>query len=289
MELPATTWQVGEETLDISRGILVGVVNVTPDSFSDGGDHLDPVAAVAAGKHMVAAGAAVIDVGGESSRPGAVVVPLAEELRRVLPVVAALAEANVRVSIDTTKPEVASAAIEAGARVVNDISGFSSPKMIDVAASSHVGTVVMHMQGTPRTMQVNPTYGDVVSEVSAFLVSSAQRLISAGSNPDSIALDPGIGFGKGPFHNLELLNRLSEIAALGHPILIGTSRKSTLRILTGESDPKRRDGHTAITTALAFERGARIFRVHDVPASRDALRIAAAIVAPHTWEEWQQD
>jgi dihydropteroate synthase len=289
VDSPATEWVVGSETLDISRGILMGVLNVTPDSFSDGGDFLEPSVAIEAGERMIGQGATVIDVGGESSRPGATAVSQAEELRRVLPVVEALAAVGIIVSIDTTKPKVAEAAIEAGALIVNDISGFGSPDMVQVASSSNVGTVVMHMQGTPRTMQENPTYDDVVDEVRAFLDKRANQLATAGVREESIALDPGIGFGKSPFHNLELINRLTEISALGHPVLIGTSRKSTLRKLTGEADRKRRDGQTAITTALAFERGARIFRVHDVLASRDALRIVAAIVAPDTWEEWQQD
>lgn len=267
----------------------MGVVNVTPDSFSDGGDFIVPSAAIAAGHRMIGQGASVIDVGGESSRPGAAAVSQAEELRRVLPVVEALAGDGIIVSIDTTKPSVAAAAIEAGALIINDISGFGSPDMVEVASVSNVATVVMHMQGTPRTMQENPRYDDVVNEVVGFLDSKANQLVAAGVREDSVALDPGFGFGKSSFHNLELINRLSEISSLGYPVLIGTSRKSTLETLTGEADPKRRDGQTAITTALAFERGARIFRVHDVLASRDALRIVAAIVAPDTWEEWQQD
>ncbi|MEX1038775.1 MAG: dihydropteroate synthase, partial [Acidimicrobiia bacterium] len=172
---------------------------------------------------------------------------------------------------------------------INDVTGFRNPDMIDVAAVSGCGVVVMHMLGDPRTMQKEPRYNDVVHEVRAFLLGQAQRLVDGGVNPAAIAVDPGFGFGKTVRHNLELVNRLGEIAGSGYPVMLGASRKSTLRELTGEEDPKRRDGHTAVMTALGFDRGARIFRVHDVAQSRDALRIAAAIVSPQRWEEWQQD
>lgn len=267
----------------------MGILNVTPDSFSDGGDFLESSQAIAAGARMVSDGATVVDVGGESTRPGASEVSAVEEIDRVVPVVSALAGFGYRVSIDTTKPQVAAAAIEAGATVVNDVSGFRSPEMVELVASTGVAAVVMHMQGDPRTMQANPHYEDVVTEVAAFLVSRAEALVAAGIDSSSVAIDPGIGFGKTPRHNLELLNGLGAIASSAYPVVIGTSRKSTLKSITGEGDPKRRDGHTAVTTALAFERGARVFRVHDVGASRDALRIADAIVAPQAWEEWQLD
>ncbi len=284
-----TVWKIGQERIDISRGILMGVINVTPDSFSDGGDHLDTGRAIAAGGQMVSDGATLLDVGGESTRPGASEVSAAEEIDRVIPVVSALAGSGYRVSIDTTKPLVAGAAIEAGATVVNDVSGFRSMEMVKLVAAAGVAAVVMHMRGNPRTMQDDPDYDDVVSEVAGFLAGRAGVLAEAGTLPSSIAIDPGIGFGKTPRHNLELLNRMGEIAGLGYPVVIGTSRKSIFRSITGEGDPKRRDGHTAVSTALAFERGARVFRVHDVRSSRDALRIADAIVAPEAWEEWQLD
>lgn len=287
--MPSTSWRVGNEDLDLTDGLLMGVINVTPDSFSDGGDHLDPMSAVAAGLRMSDEGAAVIDVGGESTRPRAKAVGAEEEMGRVLPVVEALAGRGVRVSIDTSKPSVARAATAAGATVINDVTGFVDPEMISAAVESGASVVIMHMKGSPRTMQENPTYDDVVDEVSRFLSDRSDALVAAGVESETITVDPGIGFGKTVTHNLDLVSRLGEIVELGYPVVLGMSRKSTLKELTGEQDPKRRDGHTAVTTALGFERGARVFRVHDVAASRDALRIAAAIVEPRRWEEWQQD
>jgi dihydropteroate synthase len=268
---------------------LVGILNVTPDSFSDGGDYPDVDKAVAAGEAMVAEGATIIDVGGESTRPGAEAVPAGEETERVLPVIKGLVDRGVTVSIDTSKPEVAALAIASGASVINDVTGFRNPDMIDVAAGSRSGAVVMHMLGDPRTMQDEPQYDDVVGDVRAFLVGQALRLVDAGLDPSAVVVDPGFGFGKTTRHNLELVNRLGEIVTSGFPVMLGASRKSTLKTLTGEEDPKRRDGHTAVLTAIGFDRGARLFRVHDVGQSRDALRIAAAIVNPQRWEEWQQD
>lgn len=289
MTEPASKWKTGSGTVDVASGALVGILNVTPDSFSDGGEHDDPDEAIAAGLRMVADGARLVDVGGESTRPGAASVDADEELARVLPVLEGLVHHRVPVSIDTSKPEVAAAAISAGASVVNDVTGFRSPDMVRVVAESGVGVVILHMSGEPRTMQDEPWYDDVVQDVSRFLERQAETLIRAGVGPESIAVDPGIGFGKTAVHNLELIGRLSELCRLGYPVLIGTSRKSTLGKITGEADPRARDGHTAITTALAYERGARLFRVHNVAASRDALRIVGAIVAPHRWDEWQQD
>ncbi len=269
--------------------MLVGILNVTPDSFSDGGDYLDVDTAVAAGEAMVADGATIIDVGGESTRPGAGAVPAGEEAERVLPVVRALVDRGVTVSIDTSKPEVAALAIASGASVINDVTGFRDPDMIELAAVSRAGVIVMHMLGDPRTMQAEPRYNDVVDDVRAFVVGQALRLIDSGVDPSAVVVDPGFGFGKTTRHNLELVKRLGEIVASGFPVMLGASRKSTLAKLTGEEDPKRRDGQTAVLTAIGFDRGARLFRVHDVAQSRDALRIAAAIVNPETWEEWQQD
>lgn len=282
-------WQVGDELLDLTGGLLMGVVNVTPDSFSDGGDHLDPKAAVTAGLRMVDEGADLVDVGGESTRPGADSVDLEEELHRVLPVVEGLAARGVRVSVDTSKHQVARAAVDSGAVVINDVTGFTDPNMAKVAVETKAAVVMMHMKGRPRTMQENPSYEDVVVDVSRFLVENASALHRAGVERASIAVDPGIGFGKTVSHNLELVNRLGEIAGHGYPVVIGMSRKSTLERITGQAEPKLRDTQTAVTTALGYERGARIFRVHDVSSSRDALRIAAAIVEPRRWEEWQQD
>lgn len=282
-------WRIADDVLDLQGGVLLGVLNVTPDSFSDGGDYVDVVDAVEAGRRMRADGAHLVDVGGESARPGAVPVTADEELSRVVPVLEALAQFGVPTSIDTSKPVVARAGIEAGARVVNDVTGFRDGQMVEVVASTGAGVIVMHMLGEPRTMQEHPRYDDVVVEVGDFLRSQAEMLTEAGVEPDAIVVDPGFGFGKTSFHNLELINRLPELVELGYPVMLGTSRKSTLQQVTGVPRPKDRDGHTAITTALGYERGARVFRVHNVAASLDALRIAAAIVDPRTWEEWQQD
>jgi dihydropteroate synthase len=267
----------------------MGVLNVTPDSFSDGGLHFAETDAVAAAGAMVSQGADLIDVGGESSRPGAEPVDVAEELRRVVPVVERLAAEGVTVSVDTSKAPVADRAIAAGASVINDVTGAVSPAMAELLAESGVGVVIMHMQGTPRDMQVDPTYKEVVADVARWLSERAQSLVAAGVAADQIAIDPGIGFGKTLRHNLELLNRLSEISDLGFPVVLGTSRKSFLGKLTGIVDPMRRDEATAITTAMGYDRGARVFRVHDVARSRAALRVAAAIVAAQQWEEWSQD
>ena len=267
----------------------MGVINVTPDSFSDGGLHLDAAAAVAAGRKMIEQGADLLDIGGESTRPGAVAVPAVEELRRVMPVLEALVADGAVVSIDTSKPDVARTALEAGAEIVNDVSAAASPGMTDVLGESVAGVVLMHMKGTPRTMQSDPTYDDVVGEVAAFLGSKAQQVIDSGVSPESVAIDPGIGFGKTVTHNLELIDGLGKLAGLGFPVVLGTSRKSFLGRVAGIEDPTRRDGVTAVTTALGFERGARVFRVHDVVSSRAALSLAAAIVNPEQWDEWSQD
>ncbi|HEU5112472.1 MAG TPA: dihydropteroate synthase, partial [Acidimicrobiia bacterium] len=190
---------------------------------------------------------------------------------------------------DTSKPEVAHAAIGAGAEIVNDVTAAATEGMRDVVGESAAGVVLMHMKGTPRTMQRDPTYEDVVSEVVTFLRSKADEMIEAGVDRASIAIDPGIGFGKTVIHNLELIGRLEEIAKLGFPVVLGTSRKTFLGRVAGIEDPSRRDGVTAVTTALGFERGARVFRVHDVVSSRAALGLAAAIVDPQQWDEWSQD
>lgn len=284
----ASTWSVRGREMDLTAGVLVGVLNVTPDSFSDGGDHLDPQQAITAGIRMSEQGAGLVDVGGESTRPGAPEVPADEELRRVMPVVRGLVGAGVAVSIDTSKPEVAAAALEAGAMVVNDVRAAAAPGMIDLLSSTGAGVILMHMKGTPRTMQDHPHYDDVVSEVGAFLAERAGALEEAGVSPGAIAIDPGIGFGKTVGHNLALLDRLGELASRGRPLVLGTSRKSFLGAVTGVSDPRERDLSTSVTTALGFIRGARIFRVHDVVGSRDALRLAAAIVAGEQWHEWSQ-
>lgn len=271
-------WRVGETTIPLDRAVMVGILNVTPDSFSDGGSFEDPEAAVAHGIELSKAGAGIVDVGGESTRPGAVPVDEATELERVLPVVSTLVSEGVLVSIDTMKPRVAEAAIEAGARIVNDVGGLRNPEMIRLVADAGVGLVVMHMQGTPTTMQESPRYSDVVGEVSSFLQARAALAIEKGVDAERIVIDPGIGFGKTVEHNLRILARLSDLCEIGYPVMIGTSRKSFLGLITGTEAPERLDLATAVTVALAFERGARLFRVHDVSSSREATLVAGAIV-----------
>jgi dihydropteroate synthase len=263
----------------------MGVLNVTPDSFSDGGLYMDVDDAIAHARDMADQGAAIVDVGGESTRPGAQPVPEAEELERVVPVVERIAtgEGGPRVSIDTRKTGVAEAAIQAGARIVNDVSAFrASPEMAGLVAGSGADCCLMHMLGDdPRTMQDDPRYDDVVSEVKAFLDERLQFAVREGVPEEHVWLDPGIGFGKTVEHNLELIRRLDEIAAIGRPVVIGTSRKSFLGRITGRSERERVVATTA-ANVLAYERGARIFRVHDVAANVDALRVAAATV-PAPW------
>jgi dihydropteroate synthase len=282
-------WKLRSKSLDVSQGVIMGVINVTPDSFSDGGLHLDSVAAIAAARQMIEQGADVVDIGGESTRPGAEAVPAIEEIRRVLPVVETLVADGAVVSIDTSKPDVARAALVAGAEIVNDVTAAATPDMPGVLGEWGAGVVLMHMKGTPRTMQLDPSYDDVVGEVAEFLGSRAQQLIEAGVDPASIAIDPGIGFGKTVTHNLELIDELGKLAGMGFPVVLGTSRKTFLGRVAGIEDPTLRDGVTAVTTALGFERGARVFRVHDVASSRAALSLAAAIVNPQQWDEWSQD
>jgi dihydropteroate synthase len=261
---------------------VMGVVNVTPDSFSDGGLYLDPAAAVAHGRELEADGAAILDVGGQSTRPGAEPVGVAEELRRVIPVIERLkaARATATISVDTSKAKVAAAALAAGATFVNDVTALSDPQMAETVAAAGAQLALMHMQGEPRTMQNNPRYEDVVDDVKAFLAARLAEAVGAGIDEQRIVLDPGIGFGKALEHNLQLLNRLDELVALGRPVLIGTSRKSFIGTLTGHADPGDRLAGTIATNVIAFTRGATIFRVHDVRPVYDALLVAAATVAP---------
>src|SRR3954452_1854727 len=256
----------------------MGVINVTPDSFSDGGQFDDAAQAVEHGRRLVAAGAAIVDVGGESTRPGAEPVPLEQELARIVPVVSGLAPVQ-RVSIDTMKLPVAQAAVGAGASFVNDVSAFRhDPEMASFVADAGVDCCLMHMLGEPRTMQRDPRYADVVSDVKAFLAERMAFAVREGVPEDRIQLDPGIGFGKTLAHNLELLARLDELTDLGRPLVIGTSRKSFLGKLTGRDVTERVHG-TVATCVIALERGARVFRVHDVAAVSDALQVAAATFA----------
>ncbi len=259
----------------------MGIVNVTPDSFSDGGQFLDPESAVEHGLELAAQGAAILDVGGASTRPGAEPVPLADELRRAVPVVERLAEAGLRVSIDTTKHEVAAAALEAGATLVNDVSAFRfAPEIAGLVADAGADCCLVHMRGDPRTMQAEAQYEDVVGEVKAFLEERLAVAVDAGIAEERVWLDPGIGFAKTVEHNLELLRRLDEIVAIGRPVVIGTSRKSFLGKLAGGRAADERLPGTIATNVMALERGASVFRVHDVAPVADALAIAAATVGP---------
>jgi len=265
---------------------VMGIVNVTPDSFSDGGLYLDPAAAVAHGLELEAEGAAILDIGGESTRPGAEPVPAEVERERVVPVIEGLVAADVRaqISIDTSKAAVAAAALAAGATMVNDVTALrGDPEMAAVVEGAAADCCLMHMLGEPRTMQRDPTYEDVVSEVKRFLVQRLSVAVDAGVPEQRIVLDPGIGFGKTTAHNLELLRRLGELAAIGRPVLIGTSRKSFLGRLTGRPVDQRSAG-TIATNVLAYERGARVFRVHEVATVHDALTVAAATVRG-AWDE----
>jgi dihydropteroate synthase len=258
----------------------MGVLNVTPDSFSDGGEWFDGEAAIAHGRALIAEGAGILDVGGESTRPGAEPVGEDEELRRVVPVVEALAGTGAQVSVDTMKARVARAALDAGATYVNDVTAFrGDPAMAALVAERGCDCCLMHMLGEPRTMQRDPRYDDVVDDVKAFLASRAELAVRAGVAPERIQIDPGIGFGKTIDHNLQLLARLEEIVALGFPVVVGTSRKSFLGRLTGRDDPHARVPGTIATNVLALTRGARVFRVHDVAAVTDALKVAAATLA----------
>jgi dihydropteroate synthase len=256
---------------------IMGILNVTPDSFSDGGEWFDFGEAVEHGRALVAEGADILDVGGESTRPGAAPIAVDEELRRVVPVVSALRDVEAQLSVDTMKLAVAEAAVEAGATFVNDVTAFRhDPAIAGLVADRGCDCCLMHALGEPRTMQKDPRYGDVVDDVRAFLEQRVRFAVGEGVREERIVLDPGIGFGKTLDHNLELLRRLDEIVAIGFPVVIGTSRKSFLGRLTGRDDPHDRVAATLATTVLALERGAQIFRVHDVAPTKDALAVATA-------------
>jgi dihydropteroate synthase len=266
--------------LDLPERAVMGVVNVTPDSFSDGGRFLDPERAVAHARGLVAAGADLLDVGGESTRPGAEPVGPTEEVARVVPVIEALvADGAVPVSVDTSKAAVAAAALDAGARVVNDVTaGRGDPEMLGAVAAADAGFVAMHMLGEPRTMQDAPHYDDVVGEITAFLADRLERARDAGVRADALLADPGIGFGKTIAHNLELLARLDDLAAaLGVPIAVGASRKWFLGQLTETPVPDARDDATLATTVWSFVSGARVVRVHDVASTARIVRLLDVI------------
>jgi dihydropteroate synthase len=271
--------QCGRFQLDLGRPVVMGVLNVTPDSFSDGGRYCDVQAAAAHAEHMAADGAAIIDVGGESTRPGSAPVGEEEELRRVLPVIELLAATlGIPVSVDTRKPGVMRRAIEAGASLVNDVAALTAPGAAEAVAGSEAAVCLMHMQGEPGSMQDAPSYVDVVGEVRAFLRSRVAACVAAGIPRSRIAVDPGFGFGKTLEHNLMLLAGLPVLAADGLPVLAGLSRKRMIGVLTGRDGSDRLAGSLA-AAVIAAERGARIIRAHDVRETVDALRVVAAASA----------
>ncbi len=274
-------WHFRTQSFDLThRGLIMGVLNVTPDSFSDGGRFFDPSAAIARGLVMVQEGADILDIGGESTRPGATPVEAEEELRRILPVIRGLRkQSRIPISIDTMKARVAAAAVEAGADIINDISGLQhDPEMARVAAESEAGLVIMHLRGTPRTMQQEPEYTDVVAEVCGCLRSAGSAAISAGVAVDRLVFDPGIGFGKTMDHNLALLRALPSFQIYGRPVLLGVSRKSFIGRLLGNTDPLSREAPTIALTAWARQHGVRILRVHAVKENAQALRMMEAIL-----------
>lgn len=266
----------GNYTLDMSHPVVMGIVNATPDSFSDGGKYAAAELAIAHGMALVEEGANILDIGGESTRPGAEPVPLEEELRRVVPVIEGLVAAGVPISIDTYKPEVMRAAIAAGASIVNDVFALQQPGALEAVAESTAGVCLMHSQGTPQTMQLDPRYEDVVAEVAEFLRSRMEIASAAGIAKNRMVLDPGFGFGKRSVHNIALLHDLDVLGALGQPLLVGLSRKSVLGHLTGGDVDARL--HASLSAAvIAAMKGARILRVHDVKATVDALKILIAV------------
>jgi dihydropteroate synthase len=271
-------WRCGSRTISLARPVVMGILNVTPDSFSDGARYASLSAALARAEQMVGEGAAIIDVGGESTRPGADAVDAATEIARVVPVIERIvATLGVAVSVDTSKPEVMAAAAAAGACIVNDVRALRAPGAREWAAESRVGVCLMHMQGEPRTMQENPRYEDVVSEVAAFLLRERDACLAAGVQGDAIVFDPGIGFGKGPDHNFALLRNLARFAALPAPLLVGVSRKSFIGRILGRAVDERLYGGLGLA-ALAVSMGARILRTHDVGPTLDAVRMVSAVM-----------
>jgi dihydropteroate synthase len=272
-------WRCGRFELRLDRPLIMGVINVTPDSFSDGGRFQDPIDAQRHAEALVAAGADILDVGGESTRPGAAIVSAAEQSQRVVPVIRALRNHPVPISIDTSEPDVMRAALDEGATIVNDVRALRRDGALAVAAGAAAhscGIVLMHMQGEPQTMQADPHYDDVVAEVGTMLVHRAADLEAAGVERDRIVVDPGFGFGKTTAHNLALLACLEQLVGRGYPVLVGLSRKSVLGRLTDRA-PAERVAASIAAALVAVERGARIVRVHDVAATRDALRVWQAV------------
>jgi len=278
------SWRIRGIDLDLTeRGLVMGVLNVTPDSFSDGGNYFDVKAAVAHGLKMIAAGADILDVGGESTRPGAAPVALEDELARVIPVITQLrAQSTVFISVDTMKAEVARCAVKAGADIINDITGFRDEAMIDVAIQSAAALIIMHMKGTPQTMQQNPVYEDVTGEVMAFFAQRNEELQKRGIACERIAFDPGFGFGKTLEHNLALLKALPDLCARGRPLVAGVSRKSMIARLLDDNRMESRDWPTVALTAWMRDAGANVVRVHDVKPNVEAMRVTEAVMGQGT-------
>lgn len=277
MNIPSE-FECGKFQLDLTRPNVMGIVNVTPDSFSDGGKYASVDMAVEHALQLIAEGADILDIGGESTRPGAEPVLLKEELRRVIPVIEALSQVTtVPLSIDTYKPEVMRAAIEAGADIVNDICALREPGALEIVANSNAGVCLMHMQGVPQTMQLNPMYEDVVAEVRQFLADRAEACLAKGIARERILLDPGFGFGKTTVHNVTLLQHLDSLNTLGYPLLVGLSRKSVLGRIAGGDELQRLHAGLA-ASVISVMKGAKIVRVHDVKATVDALKVVAAVI-----------
>lgn len=268
----------GNYQLDLTRPHVMGIVNVTPDSFSDGGRYMSIESAVTHALQLVEEGADILDIGGESTRPGASPVPLAEELDRVIPVIEALRQVvKVPISIDTYKPEVMRLAIHAGADMVNDVRALQEPGALDIVAASNAGVCLMHMPGTPQTMQLDPIYEDVVAEVQGFLTTRLSAALAHGITAERIVLDPGFGFGKRTVHNIALIQQLAQLTTIGRPLLVGLSRKSVLGAITGNDEQQRLFAGIA-ASVISVMKGAKILRVHDVKATVDALKVVAAII-----------
>ena len=274
------TWHCGAYQLTLNRPLVMGIVNVTPDSFSDGGRFIQTAAAIAHAKQLVQDGADILDIGGESTRPGATPVPLEEELRRVIPVIEGLCDIGVPLSIDTYKPAVMLAAIKAGVSIVNDVRALQEPDALEIVANGNVGVCLMHMQGLPQTMQVAPQYTNVLQEVMAFLGARRDAAIAAGIDATRITLDPGFGFGKRVEDNIQLIQQLEALQVLGRPLLVGLSRKSILGAIAGADATQKLHAGIA-ASVISVMKGAKIVRVHDVKATVDAFKVFNAIEQHH--------
>ncbi len=271
-------WKCRDRVIDLSTPKIMGIVNVTPDSFSDGGKYYSSSQAIEHGFRLAEDGADILDIGGESTRPGAEEVSVHSELERVIPVIEALSAEGLVISVDTSKPEVMTAAAEAGAQIINDVYALRRSGALEAAAKSGCGVCLMHMQGEPRTMQKNPVYAALVPEVKSFLVERARQLTAQGVSADKIVLDPGFGFGKTVSQNFELLAKTGDFLSLGYPLLYGMSRKSSLGVVTGVARAEERVISSVTAHLLAVERGASIVRVHDVKQMKEALTIYNAMI-----------